>query len=66
MKRALLAALLVASGLAACGGGGSGPSGAAFVKNQLARTSDTAEPAAIDGLDLRFSERTAEFADLFQ
>lgn len=66
MKRAFLAALFLASGLAACGGGGSGPSGAAFVKNQLLRTSETAEPAGIDSLDLQFSERTSEFADLFQ
>lgn len=66
MKRAFLVLALFACGLAACGGSGSGPSGAAFVKNQLNRTSDTAEPANIDGLDLQFSGQTSEFDDLFQ
>ncbi|MBK7877400.1 MAG: hypothetical protein IPJ77_16965 [Planctomycetes bacterium] len=65
MKK-LVVFVLAAAGIAACGGGGSGPSGAAFVKNQLNRTSDTAEPVSIDGLDLQFSERTSEFDSLFQ
>lgn len=65
MKKLFVLAL-VACGLSACNGGGSGPSGAAFVKNQLNRTSETSEPVAIDGLDLQFSESTAEFDSLFQ
>lgn len=60
---AVLCALVGAAG---CGGGGSGPSATAFVKNQLERTSDDAEPADVNGLDLQFQENTAVFAPLFQ
>lgn len=52
---------------ASCGGGGSsGPSATAFVRNQFARTSDDAEPVDINGLDFQFDENTAVFDTLFQ
>lgn len=62
---ACLAALLIAF-CASCGGGSSGPSATAFVRNQFARTSDDAEPVDINGIDFRFDENTAVFDTLFQ
>lgn len=65
--RFALALLVTLALCASCGGGGSsGPSATAFVRNQFARTTDDAEPVDINGLEFQFDENTAVFAPLFQ
>jgi len=72
IKTALLSLGIAGLLLAGCGDGGGGGNPVqktdftAFVKQLLANTSDTTEPAEINDLDFQFNEDEADFDDVLQ